>query len=112
MARIAYDNAGTPRAGNLRAKPVRTFDVFCQCLHGLFHGHKAEDDLDSYDRQRRLVTREAIEKQSIRNKLNLESDGIAFGQELRHIITDKDRTYQYLLRVWMIASLRSAAELG
>jgi 3-(3-hydroxy-phenyl)propionate hydroxylase len=81
-------------------------------LADVWHGRKAEDDLNSYDRQRRLVTREAIEKQSIRNKRNLESDGIAFGQELRHIATDKDRTYQYLLRVSMIASLRGAAELG
>jgi 3-(3-hydroxy-phenyl)propionate hydroxylase len=81
-------------------------------LADVWHGRKAEDDLNSYDRQRRLVTREAIEKQSIRNKRNLESDGIAFGQELRHIATDKDRTYQYLLRVSMIASLRGSAELG
>jgi hypothetical protein len=36
----------------------------------------------------------------------------AFGQELRHIAADKDRTYEYLLRVSMIASLRAAAELG
>ena len=81
-------------------------------LADVWHGRKAEDDLDGYDRQRRAVTREAIEKQSIWNKRNLESDGIAFGQELRHIATDKDRTYQYLLRVSMIASLRGAAELG
>jgi 2-polyprenyl-6-methoxyphenol hydroxylase-like FAD-dependent oxidoreductase len=81
-------------------------------LADVWHGRKDEDDLDSYDRQRRLVTREAIETQSIRNKRNLESDGIAFGQELRHIAADNDRTYQYLLRVSMIASLRGAAELG
>ncbi|HWY88941.1 MAG TPA: FAD-dependent monooxygenase, partial [Gemmataceae bacterium] len=81
-------------------------------LADVWHGRKPEDDLDSYDRQRRQVTLEAIEQQSIRNKRNLESDGIAFGQELRHIAADKDRTYEYLLRVSMIASLRAAAELG
>jgi 3-(3-hydroxy-phenyl)propionate hydroxylase len=81
-------------------------------LADVWHGRKGEDDLDGYDRQRRLVTLEAIEKQSIRNKRNLESDGIAFGQELRYIAADKDRTYEYLLRVSMIAGLRGAAELG
>jgi 3-(3-hydroxy-phenyl)propionate hydroxylase len=94
-------NGGIHDAVNLTAR-----------LADVWHGRKAEDDLDSYDRQRRLVTREAIEKQSIRNKRNLESDGIAFGEELRHIAADKDRTYQYLLQVSMIASLRGAAELG
>jgi 3-(3-hydroxy-phenyl)propionate hydroxylase len=75
-------------------------------------GTKEEADLDRYDRQRRLVALEAIEQQSIRNKRNLESDGIAVGQELRHIAADKDRTYDYLLQVSMIASLRGAAKLG
>ena len=69
-------------------------------------------ELDRYDRQRRLVTLEYIEKQSIRNKRNLESDGIEFGRMLAEIAADKDRTYEYLLRVSMIASLRRAEELG
>ena len=55
---------------------------------------------------------EYIEKQSIQNKRNLESDGVEFGQSLRHIAADKSRTYDYLLRVSMIASLRRAQELG
>jgi hypothetical protein len=36
----------------------------------------------------------------------------AFGQELRHIAAGKERTCEYLLRVSMIASLRTAAEFG
>ena len=78
----------------------------------VWHGRKGEADLDRYDRQRRLVTLEYIEKQSIQNKRNLESDGSEFRQSLEHIAADKGRTYDYLLRVSMIASLRRAQELG
>ena len=70
------------------------------------------DKLERFDRQRRLVTLEYIETQSINNKRNLESDGEEFGQALRHIAADNGRTYDYLLRVSMIASLRRAKELG
>ena len=58
------------------------------------------------------MTLEYIEKQSIQNKRNLESDGARFGQELAHIAADPQRSYDYLLRVAMIASLRRASELG
>jgi len=61
---------------------------------------------------RRLVTLEHIQSQSIRNKRNLESDGIEFGKTLRHIAADPVRTREYLLSVSMIASLKRAAELG
>ena len=71
-----------------------------------------EAELDRYDRQRRLVTLEHIEKQSIENKRNLESDGVELGRRLREIAADRARTYEYLLRVSMIASLRRAQELG
>src|SRR5712691_679682 len=69
-------------------------------------------ELERYDRQRRLVTLEYIEKQSIQNKRNLESDGTEFRRSLAEIAADKARTYDYLLRVTMIASLRRAQELG
>jgi 3-(3-hydroxy-phenyl)propionate hydroxylase len=69
-------------------------------------------ELERYDRQRRLVTLEYIEKQSIQNKRNLESDGTDFRRNLMEIASDKKRTYDYLLRVSMIASLRRAQELG
>ena len=78
----------------------------------VWHGAKAEAELERYDRQRRLVTLEYIEKQSIQNKRNLESDGIEFARSLAEIAADKDRTYEYLLRVSMLASLRRAQELG
>jgi 3-(3-hydroxy-phenyl)propionate hydroxylase len=78
----------------------------------VWQGRSADAELDRYDRQRRLVTLEYIETQSIQNKRNLESAGGAFKQFLDHIAADPRRTYDYLLRVSMIASLRRAAELG
>jgi len=81
-------------------------------LIGVWQGERPEAELERYDRQRRSVTLEYIEKQSIENKRNLESDGTAFGEKLRQIAADPRRTYEYLLRVSMIASLRRAQELG
>jgi 3-(3-hydroxy-phenyl)propionate hydroxylase len=94
-------NGGIHDAMNLTARLIE-----------VWHGRKSEAELDRYDKQRRLVTLEYIEKQSIQNKHNLESDGAQFGQSLRHIAADRSRTYEYLLRVSMIASLRRAQELG
>src|SRR5262245_21134000 len=81
-------------------------------LATLWHGKADAAELDRYDQQRRLVTLEAIQIQSIANKQNLESPGPAFRESLRAIQSDARRTYDYLLRVSMIASLRRAAELG
>jgi 3-(3-hydroxy-phenyl)propionate hydroxylase len=81
-------------------------------LVDVWRGTKPEAELDRYDRQRRLVTLEYIQKQSIQNKRNLESDGTEFREELTGIAADTRRTYEYLLRVSMIASLRRAQELG
>jgi 3-(3-hydroxy-phenyl)propionate hydroxylase len=81
-------------------------------LADVWHGRSSAKELGRYDRQRRLVTLEHIEQQSIQNKRNLESDGSEFGRSLRHIAADDGRTYEYLLRVSMIASLRRAQELG
>jgi 3-(3-hydroxy-phenyl)propionate hydroxylase len=72
----------------------------------------ADAELERYDRQRRLVTLEYIQTQTIQNKRNLESDGTEFRRNLVEIAADKRRTYEYLLRVSMIASLRRAQELG
>jgi 3-(3-hydroxy-phenyl)propionate hydroxylase len=94
-------NGGIHDAINLTARLVE-----------VWRGRKGEAELDRYDKQRRLVTLEYIEKQSIQNKRNLESDGSEFRQSLQYIAADKGRTYEYLLRVSMIASLRRAEELG
>jgi 3-(3-hydroxy-phenyl)propionate hydroxylase len=81
-------------------------------LAGVWNSAAPEQELDRYDRQRRLVTLEHIEKQSIQNKRNLECANPDFAAELRRTAADPERTCDYLLRVSMIASLRRAAELG
>jgi len=81
-------------------------------LAALWHGKTDDAELDRYDRQRRSITLETIQTQSIANKRNLESPGPAFRENLQEIQSDARRTYDYLLRVSMIASLRRAAELG
>jgi 3-(3-hydroxy-phenyl)propionate hydroxylase len=92
-------NGGIHDAINLTARLVESW-------------HGTTTELERYDRQRRLVTLEYIEKQSIQNKRNLESDGTDFRRNLLEIASDKRRTYDYLLQVSMIASLRRAQELG
>jgi len=94
-------NGGIHDAMNLTARLV---DVW--------RGTKPNSELDRYDLQRRLVTKEHVEKQSIQNKKNLESQGPEFRNKLTEIAADRERTYQYLLSVSMIGSLRRAEELG
>jgi 3-(3-hydroxy-phenyl)propionate hydroxylase len=81
-------------------------------LAAVWHGKAPDSELDRYDRQRRLVTIETIQTQTIQNKKNLESSGPEFHQNLQHIAADPKRTYEYLLRVSMVTSLRRAEELG
>jgi 3-(3-hydroxy-phenyl)propionate hydroxylase len=66
-------------------------------------------ELDRYERGRRSVTLEYIEKQSITNKRNLEGGNPDFAAELRRTAADPASTRDYLIRVSMIASLRRAA---
>jgi 3-(3-hydroxy-phenyl)propionate hydroxylase len=75
-------NGGIHDAMNLTAR-----------LATVWNGHSPESELDRYDRQRRLVTLEYIEQQSIQNKRNLESAGPEFRESLRQIAADRGRTY-------------------
>jgi hypothetical protein len=52
-----------------------------------------------------------VEKQSVQNKKNLENPN-EFGARLRDIVTDPRRTYDYLIGVSMIGSLRRAEQIG
>src|SRR5215813_1816789 len=85
-------------------------------LAQVWHGDADDAELDRYDRQRRLVTLEYVQKHTIQNKRNLETSDPAeqarFRDELRAIAADPGRTRDYLLRISMIASLKRAAELG
>jgi len=81
-------------------------------LAALWHGSKAEAELERFDKQRRRVTKEYVETRSIQNKKDLEAPGSAFRDRLIAIAADKGKTRDYLLAVSMIASLSRAAELG
>ena len=94
-------NGGIHDAVNLAAR-----------LAAVWRGDAPEAELDRFDKQRRLVTLEYIQKYTIQNKKNLESPGDEFRQSLQAIAADPARTREYLMRVSMIASLRRAEELG
>ena len=80
-------------------------------LADVCYGRKPEKELDRYDAQRRSITKEHVEKQSIQNKKNLENPN-EFGARLRDVVSDPQRTYDYLIGVSMIGSLRRAEQLG
>jgi len=94
-------NGGIHDAVNLAAR-----------LAAVWRGEAPDTELDRFDRQRRLVTLEYIQKYTIQNKKNLESSGDEFGRTLQAIADDPARTREYLLRTSMIASLHRAQELG
>ena len=81
-------------------------------LARVWRGETGEEELDRYDKQRRLVTLEYVQTQSIDNKRNLENPDGGFKEQIRAIAADAGRRRAYLLRTAMIASLRRAAELG
>jgi 3-(3-hydroxy-phenyl)propionate hydroxylase len=68
------------------------------------------DLLDQYDRQRRTVAQEFLQKQTIENKRNIEerdpAKREAFYQDLRDTLADPDRLLTYLLRITMIEGFR------
>jgi 3-(3-hydroxy-phenyl)propionate hydroxylase len=98
-------NGGIHDAVNLTSK-----------LAAVFQGACAEGELDRYDLQRRQVTVESVQTQTIQNKRDLEAATQEAQQEfrdrLRGIASDREERRRYLERVSMIASLRRAADLG
>jgi 3-(3-hydroxy-phenyl)propionate hydroxylase len=81
-------------------------------LAAVWHGEKPESELDRFDLQRRLITKEHVETQSIQNKRNLEAADNEFRDQLRQIVADPALNRDYLLKVSMIGSLRRAEALG
>jgi 3-(3-hydroxy-phenyl)propionate hydroxylase len=81
-------------------------------LAKVWRGEADDSELERFDKQRRLVTLEAIQKATIQNKKNLESPGDEFRLSLKAIAADPEQTRDYLMRVSMIASLSRAAEVG
>ena len=71
--------------------------------------------LDLYDRQRRTVAQEYLQRQTIENKKNMENKDAAaqarFYEELRAICADRDMLRTYLRRVAMIEGFERAASI-
>jgi 3-(3-hydroxy-phenyl)propionate hydroxylase len=98
-------NGGIHDAVNLTAR-----------LAAVCKGEVAESELDRFASQRRLVTIESVQSQSIQNKRDLEASDEAaqaeFRDRLRRIAADQVARRSYLERLSMLASLRRAAELA
>jgi 3-(3-hydroxy-phenyl)propionate hydroxylase len=79
-------------------------------------GQAGENGLDLYDRQRRTVTLESVQTQTIQNKRDLEAADpeaqAEFRDRLRSISADAAKTREFLTRISMVASLRRAAALN
>jgi 3-(3-hydroxy-phenyl)propionate hydroxylase len=78
----------------------------------VWRGTKPEAELGRFDLQRRLVTKEHVERQSIQNKKNLEAADNEFRDLLLRTAADPALSYDYLLKLSMITSLRRAEQLG
>jgi len=75
----------------------------------------SHDFLDLYDRQRRTVAQEYLQRQTIENKRNIEQkdpvEREKFYNELRGIVADRDKLHAYLMRVAMIEGFRRAQSI-
>jgi 3-(3-hydroxy-phenyl)propionate hydroxylase len=85
-------------------------------LAAVWHGQRDAADLEHYDAQRRGITLEYVQAQTIQNKKDLEATEPAARAEFCNRISataaDPAKAREYLLRASMIASLKRAAELG
>ncbi len=92
-------------------------DVFnlSEKLHQIWNQGADEALLDQYDRQRRTVASEYLQRQTIENKKNIEQqDPIVreqFYAELKAIMKDPARCKSYLLRAAMIEGFRYAQSI-
>ncbi len=85
-------------------------------LTKVWNGKEDESILDRYDAQRRGVTMEAVQVQTVQNKRDLEASDAKgqaeFRERLRRTSSSREETRMFLKRVSMLASLERAAELG
>lgn len=97
-------NGGVHDAVNLTGK-----------LAQVMRGEAAEGLLDLYDRQRRGVTVEHVQRQTIMNKKNLEAatpeDQADFRRRMVEAAADPAKAHAQLIGMSMIGSLRRAAEI-
>ena len=98
-------NGGIHDAFNLAEKLVR-----------VVREEVSESELDRYERQRRPIALEYVNKISIANKHNLETRDPEEQQRWRETMTRTSNNHalarEYLIQVSMIASLRKAAAIG
>ena len=84
-------------------------------LSAVWHNKKSETILDLYDKQRRSVALDYVNKQSIKNKKNLEAKSPEEQQAFRSflsILMDSDKkAKKYLMKVSMLESLRNTDEM-
>ncbi|MET0967740.1 MAG: FAD-dependent monooxygenase [Tardiphaga sp.] len=84
-------------------------------LGAVINGTAGEGILDDYDLQRRTVTMQAIQGDTIRNKKNLEAkdeaDRARFRDDIRAAAADPEKSRALLRRVAMLDSLDRAAAL-
>lgn len=85
-------------------------------LAQVLEGSAPDDLLDVYDRQRRTVAQEYLQKQTIENKRNIEETDPnareAFYQGLRDTLADPVALRSYLRRITMIEGFERAASLN
>ncbi|MDB5379235.1 MAG: 2-polyprenyl-6-methoxyphenol hydroxylase-like oxidoreductase [Rubritepida sp.] len=97
-------NGGVHDAVNLVEKLAR-----------IIRGEADEAELDRYDRQRRGITVEHVQRQTIQNKKNLEAktpeDQDDFRNRMAEAASDPAKAHAYLMGVSMINSLKRAAEI-
>ena len=92
-------------------------DVFnlTEKLAAIWFKNGDEKLLDLYDRQRRTVAEEYLQRQTIENKKNLENKNPEarkrFHGELREIVADPDKARTYLRRAAMIEGIERAAAI-
>ena len=85
-------------------------------LAAVWHGEAPADLLNRYDRQRRGITVEHVQRQTIANKQNLEARDPeaqrAFRECMAETASAPAKAHAFFLGVSMIASLRRAAEIA
>ena len=79
-------------------------------LSTVIHDNQSYKVLDSYEKQRRTIALDYVNKQSIKNKNNLEAktteDQKAFRSFLKTLMQHESKAKQYLMKVSMLESLR------
>ena len=84
-------------------------------LASIWFDGASHDLLDLYDRQRRTVAQDYLQRQTIENKKNLEQKDpearARFHDELRAIVADPAKLHPYLMKVAMIEGMARAQSI-